>query len=196
MIVIDNKLISDELFEEQFMCDLNACKGACCVAGDVGAPLEEDECDMLEKIYDEVKPYLTKKGRKAIQKQGFYVRDEDDRPTTTLIGEGGACAYVHYDRIGYAYCGIEKAYRDGKINFMKPVSCHLYPVRVGEHKGIEFLNYDRWEICKAACKLGKRKKMPVYRFVQDAIRRKYGAAFYEDLEATVRHIRDEVQEEQ
>ncbi len=181
MIAIDNKLISDDLLDEKFVCDLNACKGACCVEGDSGAPLEESELKVLEEIYPIVKPYLTEKGIAILEKQKFMWEEEDEKYKTPLI-EGGPCAYVNYDN-GIAVCGIEKAYLENKVSFRKPVSCHLYPVRISQKKDFEAVNYERWNICKAACKNGNKLKVPVFRFVKDALIRKYGQEFYDILEA-------------
>ena len=183
MLVIDNKVVSLYLLEEQFVCNLNACKGACCVAGEVGAPLEKEELAMLENIYPEVQPYLTEAGVKAIAEQGYWVRtDENEKYNTPLI-EGKGCAYINYDN-GIAICGIEKAYIQGKVDFKKPISCHLYPIRITKQKktGFDMLNYERWDICKPACKNGKALGVPVFRFLQESITRKYGAEFYEVLE--------------
>ena len=133
MIPIGNTIVSDEVIKEKFVCDLNKCKGACCVEGESGAPLEDDELEILEKIYDDVKPYLTKEGIKAIEKKGCYHKDSDGDWVTPLIKAKGACAYTIFEN-GIAQCGIEKAFRDGKTDFQKPVSCHLYPVRITKYK--------------------------------------------------------------
>lgn len=181
MILIDDKIVSDDLLEENFVCDLNACKGACCVEGDTGAPLEESELKILDDIYEKVKPYLMPQGIEVLNKERYMWEEEDGKYKTTLI-ENGPCAYVNYDN-GVAVCGIEKAYLDGKIDFKKPVSCHLYPVRISKKKDFEAVNYERWSICKAACKNGNKLKVPVFIFVKDALIRKYGAEFYSVLES-------------
>ena len=181
MIVIQDKLVSEDLFEEEFVCNLNACKGACCIEGDYGVPLEEDELDILEKIYDDVAPYLSKEGRREIEKQGKWVKDDQGDFVTTLIGEAGPCAYVIMEN-GVAMCGIEKAYLDGKIDWKKPISCHLYPIRIRELITTEALNYDRWDICSPACANGKKLGVPVFRFAKDSIIRKFGESFYSEME--------------
>lgn len=181
MILIDGVLLAEEILHELFACDLGACKGACCVQGESGAPLEHAELQTLQDIYPQIKQYLTPAGREAIRQQGFYVTEEDGSHTTTLIGEGGPCAYINYEN-GVAVCGIEKAYRAGATSFHKPISCHLYPVRVVQQPQFELLYYHQWGICAPACRKGQRLDMPVFRFVKDALVRKYGADFYDQLE--------------
>ncbi|HEY0262464.1 MAG TPA: DUF3109 family protein [Chitinophagales bacterium] len=182
MIVIDDKIVSEDLLDENFVCDLNACKGACCVQGDSGAPLEEKELEILDSIYEKVKPYLTPQGISVLEKEKYTIDPEDGSVGTPLI-ENGPCAYIIYDEKGIAGCGIEKAYLDGKIKFQKPVSCHLYPVRITKHATFDAVNYERWSICKAACKNGNKLKVPVFRFVKAPLIRKYGEEFYSVLEA-------------
>jgi Protein of unknown function (DUF3109) len=182
MITIGNTLVSEDIIEKQFVCDLNACKGACCVKGDYGAPLENSELQMLDKIYEKVKPYLRPEGIKAIEKQGKYVLYEKKEWVTPII-KGKECAYTVFDKDGVAKCGIEKAYYDGAVDWKKPVSCHLYPIRITKHRtGMEALNYDRWSICKAACKLGDTLKVPVFKFLKESLTRKYGQEWYKELE--------------
>jgi hypothetical protein len=182
MLLIDEKLVSEDLALTQFVCDLEACKGACCVAGDLGAPLEPDELPILDEIYPAVMPYLPEKGRQAIAEQGKFVIAEDGSATTTLV-KGRECAYTVF-RDGKALCGIEMAHRDGKVSFLKPISCHLYPIRIKHLNTLqmEALNYDRWDICQPACKLGKELKVPLYKFLKAPLTRKFGEAFYAELE--------------
>jgi hypothetical protein len=187
MIAIDNKLISDHIVEDQFVCDLTKCKGGCCEDGDAGAPLEVDELDELINHYESIKPYLTPEGIEVIEKQGKYVYDSSFGWVTPTI-KGEMCAYGVRDEHGIIKCGIEQAFRDGKIPWRKPISCHLFPIRTKASRqdpDIEYLNYEpREDLCKAACKLGKALKVPVYVFLKDALVRKYGAEFYETLAAT------------
>ena len=191
MIVIDDKRISDDVVEEQFVCDLNACKGACCIEGDFGAPLDKDELPVLDAIYDKVKPYLTEEGIRTIEKHGKYVFVKETKEyCTPLMEKDKGCAWLNYDSNGVVICAIEKAYRDGVVDFKKPVSCHLYPIRITKYKHYDAVNYERWHICKAACKNGKALKVPVYKFLKDALTRKYGADFYAALELTVQEKRD------
>jgi hypothetical protein len=180
MIAVENTLVSDDVLKEAFVCDLTKCKGECCIAGDSGAPLEEKELNILEEIYGEVKPFLSQKGVAALDQQGRYVKDEEGEYTTPLI-DGGECAYTIFEN-GIAACGIEKAYRAGKISFRKPVSCHLYPIRVTAYDGFEAVNYHRWEICSDACSLGKSLKVPVYSFLKEPIIRKYGEEYFLQLQ--------------
>lgn len=182
MIAIDKTLISEDLLEKKFVCDLNACKGACCVAGDSGAPLDEDELPILESILDKVKPYMVKKGIKAIEKHGSYVIDSDGDYTTTLVSEGAECAFVYFDETKTAKCAIEKAYYDGVVDWKKPISCHLYPVRISKHKNYDAVNYSKWNICKPACECGAKLDVPVYKFLKEPLIRKYGKDWFKQLE--------------
>ncbi|MCC6385619.1 MAG: DUF3109 family protein [Bacteroidia bacterium] len=181
MIPVGKTLVSDDVISVKFVCDLNKCKGACCVEGESGAPLEKEELKRLEEIYPVVKAYLTEEGIKAIEEKGFYQIDNDGDFVTPLIGSQGACAYTIFEN-GIAGCGIEKAFNEGKIKFCKPISCHLYPVRISKYKSYEAINYHEWEVCAPACKLGKKLSVPVYRFVKDALIRKYGEKWYRELE--------------
>ena len=180
MLKVDDILVSDQVITEKFICDLSKCKGACCVEGESGAPLEEDELKALEKVYPKVKSYLTDKGIKAIEAQGYYIKDDDDEWVTPLMWPRGPCAYTIFEN-GIALCGIEKAYRDKKIKFNKPISCHLYPIRVLKTKSGDALNYHEWEVCNPACKLGKKEKVRVFEFLKTGLTRKYGEAWYNKL---------------
>lgn len=193
MILIQEKLVSNDLVEEQFVCNLDACKGACCWEGDAGAPLEAAELPILEAIFEKTKPFLTPKGIAAIEAQGVFVRDpEDELAWSTPLIDNGPCAYMTLDSTGRASCGIEQAWRAGAHDFQKPISCHLYPIRVArnEEVGFEALNYDRWEICAAACVHGKSLQVPVYQFLKEPIIRKYGAGFYEELDAAATFLKE------
>lgn len=182
MIVIDHTIISEDLIDKQFVCNLSKCKGACCVEGDSGAPLEQEETVTLENIYEQVKPYMDKEGIDTIEKFGKWMVDTDGDFVTPLIGGKGRCAYSFFDKNGIAKCAIEQAHADGKIDYKKPVSCHLYPVRVKKYKDYEAVNYDKWDICSPACTLGKELNVPIYRFVKEALIRKYGEGWYKQLE--------------
>lgn len=188
MIAIGNTLVSEEIIEKQFVCDLNACKGACCVKGDYGAPLEEEELPIMDRIYEKVKPYMKKEGIEAVEKQGKYLLYEKKEWVTPLV-KGKECAYTIFEE-GVAKCAIEKAYYDGAIDWKKPVSCHLYPIRINKHKnGIEAVNYDRWSICKPACKLGASLQVPVYKFLKESLIRKFGKDWYKELELAAELIK-------
>lgn len=181
MIQIGDKLVSEDLLEKEFVCNLSACKGACCVEGDSGAPLLEEETKALEKIQSEIKSYLRPEGLKAIEEQGSWVVDNDGDLVTPLV-ENKECAYVIFDEKGTTLCGIEKAWKDGVVDFRKPVSCHLYPIRITEYKSFHAVNYDKWEICSDACALGEELHVPVYRFAREGLVRRYGQKWYDELE--------------
>lgn len=181
MIKVGDILVSDDIKEVEFVCNLEKCKGACCVEGDLGAPLEESELEIMKSIQKEVRPYITKEGAQSIEAQGPYILDEDGDYSTPTIG-GKECAYALYDKQGVLKCGIEQAYLDGKIGFRKPISCHLYPIRITKNKkGFEAVNYHKWNICSAACELGKSLGIPLYKFLKDPLIRKYGVEWYDEL---------------
>jgi hypothetical protein len=180
VIEIGKTIVSIDLFKEKFVCDLQACKGECCVQGDSGAPLEKEELKILEKVYPEVKAYMRPEGIEAVEKQGLYVQDNDGDTVTPLI-DGKECAFVVFDEKGIALCAIEKAYKAGKIDFRKPLSCHLYPVRLKEYKDFTAVQYHRWDICSAACKLGEQLNVPLYKFLKEPLIRKFGKAWYDEL---------------
>ncbi len=191
MMHIDNVLLSDEIVEEQFVCDLIKCKGGCCVDGDAGAPLEKNELQELNEACPSVLPYLSNESVAELQKQGNYVYDKEFGWVTPTISSG-MCAYGIKDAKGIVKCGIEQAYNDGKIKWKKPLSCHLFPIRIKASKKskTDFVNYQpREDLCKAACSLGKKLKVRVYIFLKDALIRKYGSAFYESLSATAEHFK-------
>ena len=181
MIQIDDKLISEDIFSEEFVCNLSKCKGACCVEGDVGAPLDGEETKILEEIFAKVKPFLTADGIAAIEEQGTWTKDPFDGDYVTPMVEGRECAYVTYDEKGITKCGIEKAYEAGAMDWQKPISCHLYPIRVKNYSSFTAMNYDVWPICKDACTLGRELRVPVYKFLKTPLIRKYGETFYENL---------------
>lgn len=184
MIILDQTLITDDIKDSYFVCDLQKCKGACCVEGDLGAPLADDERQVMEDIYDKVTPYLSEDGKAAIQSQGTYIKDEEGDYSTPTIN-GKECAYAVYDRTGILKCGIEQAYLDKKITFQKPISCHLYPIRITKYQDYEAINYDRWHICSPACELGQASKTPLYKFLRIPLIRKYGRKWYQALEKAI-----------
>ncbi len=180
MIKVGEILVSDDIADREFVCNLEKCKGACCVEGDLGAPLEENELETMKEITPNVLPYLSEAGRTAIAEQGSYILDEDGDYSTPTIG-GRECAFAIYDEQGVLKCGIEQAWRDGKIPFRKPISCHLYPIRVVRKRNMEALNYHKWSICSAACALGKSLQVPLYKFLREPLIRKYGESWYTEL---------------
>lgn len=190
MIAIDNVLVSEQLVSEQFVCDLTACKGACCVDGDAGAPLQKSELKAIDAVVEIVKPYLPRESVAEIERQGHYVYDKEFGWVTPTVNQK-ICVYGFHDNNGIVKCGIEQAYLDGKVKFKKPVSCHLFPVIVtSSNDGVtQFANYEpREDNCKAACKLGKKLKVPVYSFLKEPLERRFGKKFYEALSATADHL--------
>ncbi|MVO08869.1 DUF3109 family protein [Flavobacterium sp. TP390] len=187
MFQLNKTIVSEEILEKEFVCNLSACKGACCVDGDAGAPLDEAETKILQEIYPKVKPFLRPEGIQAIEAQGTFVTGEDGEFETTLI-EGRDCAYVIFDK-QTALCGIEQAYNQGIIDWKKPVSCHLYPVRVKDYSDFAAVNYHKWHICSDACSLGKELEVPIYKFVKEALVRKFGQQWYEELEKVAQDLK-------
>lgn len=181
MFQIGKTIVSEDIIQKDFVCNLAACKGACCIDGDAGAPLDLGETKILQDIYPKVKPFLRKEGIAAIEAQGTFITTEDGELETPLIN-GADCAYVTFDNRGTALCGIEEAYNQGEIDWKKPVSCHLYPVRVQDYSEFAAVNYHHWHICDDACTLGKELQVPVYKFVKQALVRKFGEDWYMELE--------------
>ena len=193
MIVIDNILVSDEVISEQFVCDLNKCKGGCCEDGDAGAPLTDEELRYLTELVEDIKQYRSPEGVKVLESEGLYKYDKEFGWVTPTIA-GQICAYGIRDQQGIIKCGIEQAWMDKKIPWRKPMSCHLFPIKITKSKRQqqEYVNYEpREDLCKAACKLGRQLKVPVFKFLKDALIRKYGPEFYNTLEATALHIKKE-----
>jgi Protein of unknown function (DUF3109). len=190
MIQIDDKVISLDIFEKKFICDLHACHGECCVEGESGAPLEDQETTILEEIYDCVKPYLTAEAISEIEKQGKWVVDSDGDKVTPIIN-GAECVYAIQDDKGMWKCAIEQAFYDGKVSFKKPISCHLYPIRATQYKTFQALNYHEWFVCKPARVLGAKVGKPVYQFLKEPIIRKYGQAFFDELENVAEVLKKE-----
>ena len=190
MIQIADTIISEDIIENDFVCNLNACKGACCIEGDAGAPVDENELEIMEQIYPAVAPYLTEEGRAAIDAQGVYIKGSDGEWETPLIN-GGECAYVIRNEKGWVLCAIEQAYNDKKIGWKKPISCHLYPIILQEYTSFTAANYHRWHpICDDACTLGKELQVPIYKFVKEALIRKFGSQWYEELELIAAHLKE------
>ena len=176
MILVGNSIVSDDVADCRFGCDLGFCHGACCVEGDSGAPLLESEVGELEAALGAAAPYMTAEGLAAVEAQGVAVRDSEGDLGTPLI-DGGACAYIAYGTDGAALCAIEKAYEEGRTSFRKPVSCHLYPIRVEDYGEFTAVNYHRWDICRKACGRGE----PLYVGLREPLERRFGAAWYEEL---------------
>ncbi|GGE02888.1 DUF3109 family protein [Psychroflexus salis] len=190
MFQIKNTLVSEEILENDFTCNLSACKGECCVAGEAGAPVTAEEANKLEEVYEKVKPYMRKEGILAVEEQGKYVNSAfDANELETPLVNGKECAYVRFDDKGTALCAIESAYRDKKIDFKKPISCALYPIRIQKLSSFEAVNYDRWDICTPACSLGKELQMPVYKFTKTPLIEKFGENWYAELELVAKEYK-------
>ena len=176
MIQIGDVVVSLDVFQEKFLCNLDVCKGECCIEGDAGAPVELEEVEKLEEVLPVIWDELAPEARAIIEKQGVVYTDED-------------CVFTCYDEKGCCYCAIEKAYREGKTDFYKPVSCHLYPIRIGDYGPYKAVNYHRWDVCKAAVLLGKKENLPVYQFLKEPLIRKFGEEWYEELEVVAEELR-------
>jgi len=188
MIQINDQLISLDVFSQEFVCNLSACKGACCVQGDSGAPLEKKELKELAKEFSSIRPFISEKGIKSIEQQGTSMKDKDGDWVTPL-NDGKECAYTVFESDGTAKCGIENAWRAGKTTFRKPLSCHLYPIRTKRYPTFEAVNYDRWSICSDACALGKELQVPVYKFLEEPLIRKFGEKWFDQLESAATELR-------
>lgn len=180
MLEIGKTIVSFDVLEEHFMCDLLKCKGACCVEGDSGAPLTQEEGVIIEQILSDVEPYMSNEGRAVIREKGTSVIDYDGDLVTPLINNR-ECAFVYRDEQGVTKCAIEKAFLDGKTTFRKPVSCHLFPVRITAYKRFDAVNYQQLAICKSGRTCGKGQKLPLYQFLKEPLIRKYGSEWYEQL---------------
>ena len=181
MIELDETLVSLDLIERSFLCDLSHCKGQCCVEGDSGAPLEPGEEEELKRVLPEIWNDLLPEARTVIQSQGVAYTDSDGDRVTSIVGDKN-CVFTCYDTDGVCKCAIEKAYREGRVSFYKPISCHLYPVRITQYKTFQAVNYHRWDVCKAAELLGKKEQVPVYQFLKEPLIRKFGQAWYDALD--------------
>ena len=186
MFQLGKAIISEDILEKDFVCNLSACKGACCIEGEAGAPVTQNEMAILKEIYPKVKPFLRAEGIKAINEQGTYIKTAQGELETPLVN-GKECAYVTFTENGTASCGIEDAFNAGEIDFRKPISCHLYPVRIQDYSEFSAVNYHRWPICDDACTLGKELQVPIYKFVKDALIRKYGEDWYAELEKVAKN---------
>lgn len=186
MLQIQDTLVSDEVILESFVCDLSRCHGACCVEGDCGAPVEESEKRLLEDLLPRIEPYMRPEGIEAVRLQGAWTDDPYDHAPSTPLVNGRECAYLTFSPDGTALCAIEQAYRDGRIAFQKPISCHLYPIRLSRILSFTALNYHRWDICRDACALGRKLGVPVYKFLREPLIRRFGQAWYDELCLTAR----------
>ncbi len=189
MFQLGKTIVSEDIIEKEFVCNLGACKGACCIEGEAGAPVTKEEVEILKEIYLKVKPFLRSEGVKAIEEQGTHIVSDLGDLETPLVN-GKECAYVTFSKNGTAGCGIEDAFNKGIIDFRKPISCHLYPVRVQDYSEFAAVNYHKWPICNDACTLGRELKVPVYKFVKEALIRKFGENWYLELEKVAKEHQD------
>ncbi len=179
MIQIQDTIVSEEILERKFVCNLNACKGACCVQGDAGAPLEQEELEELENVFESVKPYLSEKSIAALE-EDLYTVDADGDYVTQLV-DGKECAFVFFDEQNITKCAIEQAYLDGKTAFKKPISCHLFPVRLSKIAAYTAVNYAYWDICDDACTLGEELGVKTYQFLKEPLIRRFGEEWFKEL---------------
>lgn len=187
MLQIDDTVVSLDLFDEQFVCDLNSCKGICCIEGDDGAPLEEEEVKIIEELLPVIWDDLTEVSKEVIRKQGVSYIDSDGEPVTSIVN-GAECVFTYTDGNGMCKCAIEKAYREGKTSFYKPISCHLYPVRLQKYNDFLAVNYHRWSVCNCARRLGANLKVPVYKFLKEPLVRRFGVEWYEQMEIAAEEL--------
>jgi hypothetical protein len=190
LVEIEDKIVSTQIFERQFVCDLSACKGACCIEGNGGAPVTKEEVEIIEAHLDKILPFMRPEGIEAIEAQGVVYEDDDFEPATTLVN-GKECAFVYFDQTNTAKCAIEKAHREGQIDFIKPISCHLYPIRTKKFDQYTALNYEKWDICEPACACGEQLDVPVYKFLKEPLIRAFGQDFYKELEIVSRELNSE-----
>lgn len=190
MLQIEDTVVSFDIFQKNFVCDLNACKGECCVEGDAGAPLLKEEIPLIEALLPLIREDLSEKSLEVIDEQGVYYIDEDGEPVTSIVN-GRECVFTYTDEKGIYKCAIEKAYREGKTDFYKPVSCHLYPVRVQKYNDFMAVNYHKWSICKCAIKLGNKLEVPVYQFLKEPLIRKFGENWYNQVEVAAEELKNQ-----
>lgn len=180
MLEIQNTVVSLDLLTEHFVCDYATCKGICCKEGDSGAPITNEEQEALENVYPLVKELLSDEAKELIEKQGVAYRDQDGDLVTSII-HGDECVFAYKDATGWK-CAVETAFLEGKTDFKKPVSCHLYPIRLTEYRKFTAVNYHRWDVCKCACELGCKLQIPLYKFLKEPLIRKFGQEWYDELE--------------
>ena len=189
LVEVKDKVVSTQIFDRKFVCDLSACKGACCIEGDAGAPLTLEKVDILEDNLEVIKPYMRKEGIEAIDKTGVFYMDQDNEPVTTLVNDA-ECAFVFFDENGITKCSVEQAHLAGKLDFKKPLSCHLYPIRTKKFNDFTALNYDEWKICEPACDCGDKLDVPVYKFLKEPLVRAFGEEFFRELEVVASEIKN------
>lgn len=189
MIEIGRTILSRDIFEKHFLCDILKCKGACCIEGDSGAPLTDEEAVIIEQEYSKFESYLPRKHKREVEKQGHSLIDEDGDLVTPLV-DNRQCAYSFYDEKGILKCAIEKAHFEGKMEFRKPISCHLFPIRISEYKRFDAVNYQELDICKPGRKCGVSEKLPIYKFLKEPLIKKYGEEWYKEVEIAGEHLKN------
>jgi hypothetical protein len=187
MLQIEDTIISLDVIDEKFLCDISQCIGECCIDGDSGAPLEIEEIKILEDILPIIWDDLSEKSKEVINKQGVSYIDADDEPVTSIVDDC-ECVFTYFDEKGICKCAIEKAFKAGKIDFYKPISCHLYPIRLEKYPTFTAVNYHKWSICEPARALGKEKGLRVYQFLKEPLIRKFGNEWYEQLDIAAKHL--------
>lgn len=179
MLEIGDTVVSFDLFEHKFCCDLSVCRGCCCVKGDAGAPLTEEEVKELDKVLPAVRQFLSARALEVIDRQGTSYVDADGDNVTSLV-DGRECVFTYFEN-GICLCALEKAYNEGLIDFPKPISCYLYPVRLEVYDTFTAVNVHRWECCRGAEICGKERGIPVYRYLKNSLIRRFGAEWYAEL---------------
>ncbi|MDO5522638.1 MAG: DUF3109 family protein [Bacteroidia bacterium] len=190
MIQIQNTILSEDIFEEHFICNLTKCKGACCVEGDSGAPLEQEEFEQIKSILPEIWDGLSPQAQQLIQAQGIAYTDYDGELVTSIIN-GRECVFTYFDEDGTCKCSIEKAFREGRTSVQKPISCHLYPIRLQKLSEFTAVNYNRWSICRPAVKCGKKEGVRIYQFLKEPLIRKFGEAWYDEVCEVAKLLKEE-----
>ncbi len=185
MLLIGDKVVSTDIIEKYFCCDLERCLGQCCVEGDAGAPVSKQEAQRLEEVLPQIKDMLSPAAIRVIEEQGVSYRDRDGELVTSIV-DGRECVFTTFASGGVCLCALEAAYRQGRIPMLKPMSCHLYPIRITDYASFTALNYHNWKICKPACVLGRRKGLRVYEALREPLIRAYGEKWYEELAITAR----------
>ncbi|MBO7468126.1 MAG: DUF3109 family protein [Bacteroidaceae bacterium] len=188
MVQVGEAIVSFDMLKEPFCCDLSCCKGVCCIEGDAGAPVTIDEVAAIENLLPEIEQHLSPEAKDVISKQGVAYTDASGDLVTNIVN-GKDCVFTCYGSDGCCYCAIERAFREGRTSFMKPLSCHLYPIRISKVGSYKALNYNRWDICKAAVIKGKREDIPVYKFLKEPLIRCFGEEWYNELETVVEELK-------
>jgi hypothetical protein len=186
LIELGDKIISTQIFDKKFVCDLNSCKGACCVEGDAGAPLTWEEVEIIRENLEKIKPFMRQEGIEIIAKSDVFYLDEEDQPVTSLVNQK-ECVFVQFEN-GIAKCSIEQAHKEGSLSFKKPISCHLYPIRLKKFNEYTAMNCEEWDVCKPACNCGEQLNVPVFKFLKEPLIRAFGEEFYSELEQVSKEI--------